>query len=100
VDGENIHTFWYNDDETTTVAEVMESAINLFPNPAQNQVNISSDSNIMEVAVYNVAGQQVYRHTPENQNHIINLNDFNNGIYMVRILTPEGLKTMKLQVVK
>jgi len=100
VDGENIHTFWYNDDETTTVAEVMENAINLFPNPARNQVNITSGSNIMEVAVYNVAGQQVYRHTPENQNHIINLNDFNNGIYMVRILTPEGLKTMKLQVVK
>ena len=100
VDGENIHTFWYNDDETTTVAEVMENAINLFPNPARNQVNITSGSNIMEVAVYNVAGQQVYRHTPENQNHIINLNDFNNGIYMVRILTPEGLKTLKLQVVK
>jgi hypothetical protein len=100
VDGANNYTFWYNDDETTTVAEVMENAINLFPNPARNQVNITSDSNIMEVAVYNVAGQQVYRHTPETQNHIINLNDFNNGIYMVRILTPEGLKTLKLQVVK
>jgi hypothetical protein len=100
VDGENIHTFWYNDDETTTVAEVMESAINLFPNPAQNQVNISSDSNIMEVAVYNVAGQQIYRNIPDSQNHIIDLGGYQNGIYMIRILTPEGLKTLKLQVVK
>jgi hypothetical protein len=100
VDGENIYTYWYNDDEPTTIAEVEENIIHIFPNPASSQVQISSGNNIMEVAVYNVAGQQVYRHTPETQNHIINLNDFNNGIYMVRILTPEGLKTLKLQVVK
>ena len=100
VDGENAYTYWYNDDEPTTVAEIEENIINIFPNPASSQVQISSGNNIMEVAVYNVAGQQVYRHTPETQNHIINLNDFNNGIYMVRILTPEGLKTLKLQVVK
>ncbi|TVQ94382.1 MAG: DUF4623 domain-containing protein [Bacteroidetes bacterium] len=100
VDGENIHTFWYNDDEPTTVAEVMENFINLFPNPANSQVQITSDSNIMEVSVYNIAGQQIYRHSLETQNHIINLNDFNNGIYMVRILTREGMQTMKLQVVK
>jgi len=100
VDGENVHTYWYNDDEPTTVAEVMENSINLFPNPANSQVQITSDRNIIEVIVYNVAGQQVYRNSPENQSHIINLNGFNNGIYMVRILTTEGMQTMKLQVAR
>jgi len=84
----------------TSVDDLTENVVNLFPNPARNQVNITSGSRIMEVAVYNIAGQQVYRHTPGTQSHIIDLNAFHNGIYMVWILTPEGLQTMKLQVVK
>jgi hypothetical protein len=84
----------------TSVDDLTENVVNLFPNPARNQVNITSGSRIMEVAVYNIAGQQVYRHTPGTQSHIIDLNAFHNGIYMVRILTPEGPQTMKLQVVK
>ncbi len=84
----------------TSVDDFTQNVVNLFPNPASSQVQITSGSRIMEVAVYNIAGQQVYRHTPGTQNHIINVNAFHNGIYMVRILTPEGLQTMKLQVVK
>ena len=84
----------------TSVDDLTENVVNLFPNPANSQVNITSGSRIMEVVVYNIAGQMVYRHTPGTQSHIIDLNAFHNGIYMVRILTPEGLQTMKLQVVK
>ncbi|TVQ83252.1 MAG: T9SS C-terminal target domain-containing protein [Bacteroidetes bacterium] len=84
----------------TSVDELTENIVNLFPNPANRQVNVTSGSRIMEVAVYNIAGQQVYRHTPDTQSHIIDLNAFHNGIYMVRVLTLEGLQTMKLQVVK
>jgi hypothetical protein len=84
----------------TSVDDFTNNVVNLFPNPASSQVQITSDSRIMEVSVYNIAGQQVYRHNPGTQNHIINVNAFHNGIYMVQILTPEGLQTMKLQVVK
>lgn len=84
----------------TSVDDFTENVVNLFPNPASNQVQITSGSRIMEVAVYNIAGQQIYRYNPGTLNHIINVNSFHNGIYMVRILTPEGLQTMKLQVVK
>ena len=84
----------------TSVDDLTENVVNLFPNPANSQVNITSGSRIMEVVVYNIAGQMVYRHTPGTQSHIIDLNAFHNGIYMVRTLTPEGPQTIKLQVVK
>lgn len=76
------------------------SAINIFPNPANQRVNITSPVQIQEVAIFNIAGQQVYRQSVSTDNLTLSLNGFHNGIYMVRLVTAEGVRTYKLQVAK
>lgn len=82
------------------VDEAQMSAVKLYPNPATSQVKISSPANISMISIYNIAGQQVYQSRPVDTNLTISLSGYEEGIYMVRIMTAEGVKTYKLQVVK
>ncbi len=86
--------------EPTSVDLVETESINLFPNPANNNVTITADSSIMQISIFNIAGQQVYHNNVNAERHSVELGDFNNGIYMVRVLTANGMETYKLQVVK
>lgn len=86
--------------EPTSVDEWDAAEINLYPNPANSKVTISSDSRISEISIFNIAGQQVYSSNVDAESHSVELGDFNNGIYMVRVLTAQGMETYKLQVVK
>ncbi len=83
-----------------SVIEEAIASVSLFPNPANNRVTIQSDQMIHEVAIYNIAGQQVYSRSINAENHMIELGGFNNGIYMVRVQTAQGVNTYKLQIVK
>ncbi|TVQ17705.1 MAG: T9SS C-terminal target domain-containing protein [Bacteroidetes bacterium] len=86
--------------QPTSVNEVDAAGINIFPNPANSKVTITSDSPIMQISIFNIAGQQVYTNNAGAETHSIELGDFNNGIYMVRVLTANGMETYKLQVIK
>lgn len=86
--------------QPTSVSEVDVANINLFPNPANAKVTVTSDSPIQQISIFNIAGQQVYSNNVGAESHSIELGDFNNGIYMVRVLTANGMETYKLQVVK
>lgn len=84
----------------TSVNEVNAAQVAMFPNPARQQVTITSDSRISQVTIFNLAGQQVYNQQVNDLTHTLRLDGFNHGIYMVRILTDQGAQTRKLQLVK
>jgi len=84
-----------------SVDEVADAAqASIFPNPASNRVQISTASNMSRVVVFNISGQQVYTHSAEGISHTINLDGFNEGIYLIQVVTSKGVATQKLQVVK
>jgi len=72
--------------------------VNVYPNPATNYVSINSEINIINVEIYNIVGQKVFNQNDPGNNFTINTNEFESGIFFVRITTPQGYQTQKLTI--
>lgn len=88
VDG--IHDYVYA--QTLGIAE-NTSNIGIYPNPTTGVVNISADG-IRNIVVMNSLGQKVYE-TVENQ---IDLSQFGNGLFMIRIEAENGVSVQRVTV--
>lgn len=86
-----------NDDVTVDV-ELVTTGINslesisfsLYPNPATDYVEISSDYSIKSLTVYNYAGQSVHSMVVNNTKCHFNTSNMDSGIYLFQIETKEG----------
>ncbi|MCQ2305298.1 MAG: choice-of-anchor J domain-containing protein, partial [Bacteroidales bacterium] len=81
----------------TSVAENGEIA--LYPNPTNGNITIQAQ-NMNRITVVSVLGQVVYDAEVEGEQQIINMAQFNAGVYMVRIATENGVSTQRVTVVK
>ena len=72
----------------------------IFPNPANNVLNINANSNINRVEVYNMMGQLVGAYNANDVNTQINTTSFANGVYTVKIETENGTSTQKFTVAR
>ena len=71
--------------ETPTVSE---SSVNIYPNPVNNKLFVSTNSKIETISIYTITGVMVYN---ENiSNNVIDVTSLNSGIYFVKINTKEG----------
>ena len=67
-------------------SESGNGAIGIYPNPANDKLNVNG-SGIKSVAVYNVVGQEVYYDENANDTRVIDLGNMPSGIYMVKVST-------------
>lgn len=74
--------------------EDYESSFRVFPNPANNQVKVEG-ANINQIMIYNMVGQMVETTTETT----INTASYNNGVYILRILTNEGNTVTKRVII-
>jgi len=72
----------------------------IFPNPANNVLNINSTANINGVEVYNMMGQLVGSYSANDVNTQINTSRFANGVYTVKVTTENGTTTQKFTVAR
>jgi len=68
---------------TTEVGNKREDEIILFPNPANNTLNISVAEKILKIEIYDLIGRTVLIN--ENSSAIINIEQLNSGIYTIAI---------------
>ncbi len=91
--------FMIDDIEITSITgvnEVEETAFNVYPNPAQDVVNINSQVALKSVSIVNYTGQVVYQ-TPASGNDVqINTADLAAGIYVLQLETESGVSSRKL----
>ena len=81
--------------------EVMENEaqrVSLFPNPADQSINIEAED-MTHVTVYNMLGQYVYDADVEGNVMKINVSGWNEGIYLIRIQTAQGQLSRRVSVV-
>lgn len=83
-----------------TGVENHELNTTIFPNPANNVLNINANSNINRVEVYNMMGQMVGSYNVNDVNTQINTTAFANGVYTVKIATENGMSTQKFTVAR
>ena len=73
--------------------------ITVYPNPADDFVNIVSSNEIRTIEVLDYVGQVIYRNNAVDLKVTqLNVASFNAGVYFVKITTSNGIKTYKLTV--
>ncbi len=68
----------------------------IYPNPAQNFVNVSSNGTMNSVKVVNLTGQVVYSSVVNGQEIQINTGNMAEGMYLLQIETENGTSSQKL----
>ena len=77
------------DDDEESIEEINDDKISIYPNPAKDEIYISSNERIEEVTVYNVNGQQTIAISQQLSANscTINIANLNSGIYIIKINT-------------
>lgn len=81
------------------VDEFLASKFNVFPNPANNVVNIINSENmaVQQVSVYDVSGKQLNTQSFNNAQEIqLNVENLASGTYMLHIQSDSGTAVKKL----
>ncbi len=77
-----------------------DNTVSVYPNPANNIINVNAASNINMVEVFNMMGQRVAAYDANDTNVQINTTALNNGMYMMRITTENGVSNQKLMIAR
>ena len=74
------------------------SSFNLYPNPADDHVMITTSGDLKRVTVYNALGQLVIDEITTGQQYELKTASYTIGIYMVRVETAAGVTTRTLTI--
>ena len=88
---------------STDVSDDYTTELAIFPNPANDILNITSPETISEIEIMNSLGQAVYRAEVNADNAVCNVEDLTSGVYVLRIRTlgeVEGSAIMQMKFVK
>jgi Zn-dependent metalloprotease len=71
----------------STIPEVStsEAGLTISPNPATNQVQLTAQTEMKQVSLFDLQGRLITEQTVDNQSTIIPLRDVTPGVYMVRV---------------
>ncbi|MBO4876304.1 MAG: leucine-rich repeat domain-containing protein [Bacteroidales bacterium] len=72
-------------EDCSSVEETGIADIQIFPNPVEDILNITSPEEISEIEIVNVMGQIVYRKDVNRNNAVCDVEGLANGMYVVRI---------------
>jgi hypothetical protein len=91
-------TLQFEQDGSLGSNESMLNLITVYPNPADNIINIYSPATYLEsVEVYDVRGRRLAEDIDDEQNSVtLNVTDLETGIYFVKINTEAGEVTKKI----
>ena len=74
----------------------LREVIQLYPNPASSRLFIDSDAEISHISVYSFLGQLMYSSDIEELTRVsLDLALFDNGVYLIRIKSPNAITTMR-----
>ncbi len=72
--------------------------INLHPNPAKNQVMVTSSEIIEQITLYNISGKIIEEISCEEQNISLNTTVIPDGLYLVKIETGTKVSFQKFVI--
>lgn len=84
-----------DDDDDISVNENKMSLSNIYPNPTDKELNIEGKG-IKEINVYMPSGQLVENIKVDADKYVINLDEYNSGIYFMNIISDEGISVVKV----
>ena len=94
-----IYTIVINRSDITAINEVKNTNLNIYPNPAKNELFIRTDLTIKKVEISDLAGHNVklLSATPlQNSVQTISVSSLLKGIYLVKVYTNSGITVSKI----
>jgi len=88
---------------TTTGSEVANvnalTETNIYPNPANTVLNINTEEG-SDIIIYNLLGKEVYSVKNSQINNTINVSEFTEGAYIVKVINSNNTFTKKISIIK
>lgn len=85
------------EEDTLGIDDYLARIISVYPNPTSGMITIlSTQSNISNVDLYDVYGQQIFTAKIEDNKAEIDMSDYASGVYFARIKTAEGIVTKRI----
>ena len=85
--------------EVTAIKENGVDGLMIYPNPTNANLNINVEA-MRRITIVNALGQVVYDQESYCDNTIVDMSQYEAGIYMVRITTDNGVAVKRISVVK
>ena len=85
--------------EVTAIEENGVSGVMIYPNPTKGNLNVNVEA-MKRITIVNTLGQIVYDQEVASDNEIIDMSQYETGIYMVRIVTENGVAVKRVSVVR
>ena len=85
--------------EVTAIEENGVEGLMIYPNPTNGNLNINVEA-MRHITITNALGQVVYDQDVNSDNEVIDMAQYQTGIYMVRIVTDNGVAAKRISVVK
>lgn len=80
--------------------ELAEEGILLFPNPVRTILNINSADMIQQVRIFDLTGRMVVSQPVNSNTASVNVSEFRQGVYVMQVMTANGISSKKFTVVK
>ena len=80
----------------SVVEDVVESNFSIYPNPATNSINISTNETIDLITIFDIKGSLVFSKSYEQNNTSIDVSNFSKGVYTVKVLSKENSSVQQL----
>ncbi|MEY8848706.1 T9SS type A sorting domain-containing protein [Psychroserpens sp. XS_ASV72] len=80
----------------STVSFENENAFTYFPNPVKNELTLKAQSNIQNISVYNMLGQEVLRTAPKALETNLDMNSLGQGAYFVKVTINDVTETVRV----
>jgi hypothetical protein len=81
------------------VSESVMEKVKFYPNPVSNELNITNLKDI-NIWIYNVVGQQIIKQENISGNISIDMREYPEGVYFVKLQNGKSVRTEKIKVVK
>ncbi|MFV0600194.1 MAG: T9SS type A sorting domain-containing protein [Bacteroidales bacterium] len=94
-----LDTLTYPQDTTLGLSKVnFDVEIDIYPNPAENELNVSSSVEITKIEILNLLGQIIFTKDIKSSNTKIDVSNITKGNYIAKTYTKKGVKTNKFVV--
>ena len=80
----------------TSTAEIQNSDVVVYPNPAINMITIESNMANTLLRVYDLNGKQIFAAKMNEGNHIVDVSSWTQGIYFLTFSNDNNTQTIKL----
>jgi hypothetical protein len=83
---------------TSIENSIEENRINVYPNPATDQLNISASMDILSITVYNQLGQIVFVDESDGKSYMLNTSNYRAGLYFIQLETEKEITSKRVLI--